>query len=257
MDTLEVLEAIKDVASRIIQPRFKQLDSDQIMEKNPGDLVTVADREAEVELTRILQDAFYGCAVVGEEAVSADPGVLNAVGHSDQLFVVDPVDGTKNFVAGRPEFGVMVAEMRGWEPVRSWIWQPEMETSWVAERGAGISRNGEAFTRPVVDRAPIVASSTPGDTAEGSDLVLQDTWWACAHDYPHLVAGTCDALIYRSTNPWDHVPGLVMLNEIGGVMRYASGQPYHGLRVEGGLYACANPDYSDLVHSVTQSLAGE
>lgn len=253
MDTLEVLEAIKDVASRIIEPRFRQLETDQVMEKNPGDLVTVADREAEVELTHILEMAFYGCTVVGEEAVSADPGILSSIGHSDQLFVVDPVDGTKNFVAGRPEYGVMVAEMRGWEPVRSWIWQPETKTAWVAERGAGITRNGEQFVRPTKHRAPIVASSTPSDVGSHDGVEVRDTWWACAHDYPHLIEGTCDALIYRSTNPWDHIPGLVMLNEVGGHIRYNSGQPYQGVRLDGGLYAYAAPDMADPIRSFVEN----
>ena len=56
---------------------------------------------------------------------------------ADHAFTVDPVDGTKNFVNGSKDHAVMVAEVRGGEVVRGWIWQPQHETAYVAERGAG------------------------------------------------------------------------------------------------------------------------
>ena len=76
---------------------------EQINEKTPGDLVTIADHEAEARLTEALAGLIPGSRVVGEEAVSVDPGLLDGL---DQgcVWLVDPLDGTGNFVAGSPHF---------------------------------------------------------------------------------------------------------------------------------------------------------
>ena len=73
---------------------------------------------------------------------------------ADHAFTVDPVDGTKNFVKGSPDHAVMVAEVRGGESVRAWIWQPQHERAYVAERGAGAWRNGERLSRARAGRRP-------------------------------------------------------------------------------------------------------
>ena len=74
MDTDEVLTLLREVADEVVNPRFRTLTDDQIAEKNPGDLVTVADREAEVRITAALQAAYPDALVLGEEATAADDG---------------------------------------------------------------------------------------------------------------------------------------------------------------------------------------
>ena len=68
---------MKQVAAEVITPRFRSLTAGEVVEKNPGDLVTVADREAEVLLTRALTESFPGAVVLGEEAHAADHGILD------------------------------------------------------------------------------------------------------------------------------------------------------------------------------------
>ena len=104
------------------------------MEKNPGDLVTVADREAEELITARLTAAYPDAVVLGEEAHAADHSLMDRYLAAEHAFTVDPVDGTKNFVHGSPDHAVMVAETLAGETVRAWIWQPEHEVAWVAER---------------------------------------------------------------------------------------------------------------------------
>ena len=72
VETDEVLTLLQEVAEEVINPRFRSLDDDQITEKNPGDLVTVADREAEVLITAALQAAYPDALILGEEATHAD-----------------------------------------------------------------------------------------------------------------------------------------------------------------------------------------
>jgi hypothetical protein len=142
VDTLAVLSLIQDVADRVITPRFRDLTAGQVAEKNPGDLVTVADHEAEVLLTQALRAAYPDAVMLGEEAHASDPGLLAAFRRADHAFTIDPVDGTKNFVHGSPDHAVMVAEVRAGSTVRAWLWQPQHEAAYVAERGAGAQRNG-------------------------------------------------------------------------------------------------------------------
>ena len=115
LTTGEVLRLLQDVAAEVITPRFRSLSGDQITEKNPGDLVTVADREAEVRITAALQHAYPDALVLGEEATASDDSVEERFRQADHAFTVDPVDGTKNFVAGSPLHAVMAAELRDGE----------------------------------------------------------------------------------------------------------------------------------------------
>ncbi len=143
-----MLTLLQEVADEVINPRFRTLDSDQIAEKNPGDLVTVADREAETLITAALRAAYPDALVLGEEAYAADDSLMDRFLAADHAFTVDPVDGTKNFVKGSKDHAVMASEVRGGEVVRGWIWQPQHQTAYVAELGAGAFRDGVRLTRP-------------------------------------------------------------------------------------------------------------
>ena len=137
LSTDAVLDLLREVAAEVITPRFRSLADGEVMEKNPGDLVTVADHEAEVLITDRLMAAYPDAVVLGEEAYAADHTLMERYLAAEHAFTVDPVDGTKNFVHGSPDHAVMVAETLGGETVRGWIWQPEHDVAVVAERGAG------------------------------------------------------------------------------------------------------------------------
>src|SRR5690606_6446942 len=118
----------------------------EVEEKAPGEVVTVADREAEALIAARLR-AVVDAPVVGEESVADDPGRLAALPEAPVAWVVDPLDGTANFVAGRPEFAVMAALVRGGETVAAWIVRPVDGSVYVAEKGAGAWRDGVRLHR--------------------------------------------------------------------------------------------------------------
>lgn len=231
MDTDEVTALLQDVAAEVVTPRFRSLSAEDVGEKDPGDLVTVADREAEVLLTDALRAAYPDALVLGEEATADDPSVLDRYAAADHAFTVDPVDGTKNFVHGSPDHAVMAAELRRGEVVRSWIWQPQHELMYVAERGAGAWRNGERLRTAPPAGDPVgwdvrtSRRSWVGRHHPATGLISL-TWVACGVDYPRLVEGACDALLYKSTKPWDHAPGQLLLTEAGGELRHLDGRAY-------------------------------
>ncbi|GAA3675774.1 inositol monophosphatase family protein [Nocardioides ginsengisoli] len=248
MDTDAVLRLLQDVAAEVINPRFRALADEQIAEKNPGDLVTVADHESEALITAALHAAHPDALVLGEEAMAADETLLERFATAEHAFTVDPVDGTKNFVNGSPDHAVMVSEVRGGEVVRGWIWQPQHERAYVAERGAGAWLNGERLTVSPDGAAPY---RTARRSWVGSDLVglgtLQLTWACCGVDYPHLIAGDAAALVYNRSMPWDHLPGSLILTEAGGTIGRHDGGPLDPRRLAGGIVAAPDRATYDAV----------
>ena len=259
METDAVLALLKDVAEEVINPRFRALADEEIHEKNPGDLVTVADRESEQLITEALRRAYPDALVLGEEATAADAALLDRYRSAPHAFTVDPVDGTKNFVRGSVDHAVMVAEVRGAEVVRSWIWQPQREQAYVAERGAGAWRNGERLVRPPIGAGlrGVTARSNWIGRALGTLQALDITWVCCGVDYPKVVEGSADYALYRRAKPWDHAPGLLLLSEAGGFVGTFDGSPYRPQDTPPfGLISAADRSTYDLVQGLVHGLPG-
>lgn len=226
MQTTEVSALIVDVCARIILPRFQALTEDQIIYKRPGDLVTVADREAEIELARALRASAPDALIVGEETVFTRPDAIRGLPGAEHAWVIDPIDGTRNFVAGSPDFAVMVAEVKRGETTRGWIWQPRHDALYVAERGAGVELNGTPLARFAGAARPWRVAVWPGGLRQHLEgIEMRPTRGSCAIDYPALARGDLEGLAYRSLNPWDHLPGTLMVTELGG-QALADGLPY-------------------------------
>ncbi len=104
-------------------------------EKRGADLVTEADQAAEATILAVLRAAYPDVGIISEECGSL-PGTAG------DTWVVDPLDGTNNFVAGIPQVGVTIALVRGKEAVLGVVYQPMADVLWQARRGEGARRNG-------------------------------------------------------------------------------------------------------------------
>lgn len=177
---------------------------------------------------------------------------MSAFIEADHAFTVDPVDGTKNFVNGSPDHAVMVAELRGGEVCRSWIWQPQHQTAYVAELGGGVERNGERLTAPPPVDPPRGATSRRAWVGQelGDLPPLRLTWVCCGVDYPKLVEGAVDFVLYGRGLPWDHAPGSLMLQELGGVLGRTDGHAYSPLVTDGPLLAARDVATFDRVRAL-------
>ena len=249
LTTDAVLDLVRTVAAEVVTPRFRSLSESQIDEKKPGDLVTVADHEAEELITSALLEAYPDAVVLGEEAHAADSELLARFRAASHGFTVDPVDGTKNFVNGSPDHAVMVSEVVDGEAVRGWIWQPEHEVAWVAERGAGVRRNGEPVVREPAGPQPRGATSIwsrRGRQPVGLPA-LRGSWVCCGIDYPRLLEGEADYLLYGHTNAWDHLPGTLMVREAGGAVAHRDGTPYTARSESPGLVVASDAETLRLV----------
>ncbi|MFJ1751533.1 inositol monophosphatase family protein [Kitasatospora sp. NPDC088134] len=259
----KVTEILVEASAEVVEPRFRALAEGEVMEKAPGEVVTVADREAERIITRRLRE-LLPVPVVGEEAVAADPALALALRDEPAAWLVDPVDGTKNFVAGHPAYAVMASLVRHGETVASWIWQPVTRIAYTAERGAGAWRDGERLTlaraadrpeqwtgilktrylpRPQADRllanAAALGPVEPGRGAAGIE-------------YPLVAGGSHDFLLYWRTLPWDHAPGSLLVTEAGGRSARFDGAPYRPdpLGDAHGLLVASDPEQWDTLREL-------
>lgn len=257
MDTDQVLALVQEVAAEVVTPRFRSLRRGEVSRKQLHAPVTVADREAEHLITRALRAAFPGALVLGEEAVAADPAVLDRFGAAEHAFTVDPVDGTRQFVRGSADHAVMLAELRGREVVRSWIWQPQHQRAYVAELGSGAWCGARRLHRAPVEAAvPLAARRTWPGRALGVLRSLRHTSTCCGIDYPRLVEGEADHAVSVRPRPWDHAPGSLLLAEAGGVVGTTGGHRYRpqGPR-PGVLVAAADRATYDLVRAAITPFA--
>lgn len=233
VDVPAVTALVEQVAYHLVLPRFRDLAEGEVTAKAPGDLVTVVDVAAEAAIVAGLSELAPGVPVVGEEAVAADLSVLDAL-RAPAAFLVDPIDGTRAFVEGAPDYAVMVALVSGGQAVAGWICLPSREQTWVAERGSGATCNGVAVTRVEPGDPPrVLLSPTRHLDAEAAvraagdavDLSVEGPLW-CGRHYTALAGGELDALGYWSGWPWDHAPGSVLVRELGGAVLAADGSDY-------------------------------
>ncbi|GAA3924025.1 inositol monophosphatase family protein [Streptomyces gulbargensis] len=241
--TTEVEEAVRKAAAAEIMPRFRQLATHEIIEKNgPHDLVTVADRAAEADLTVSLTALLPGSVVVGEEAVHADPAVYGALGGDAPVWIVDPVDGTRQFVHGDPAFCTLVALARRGEILASWTFAPALDEFAVAVRGRGATLNGQRIRAgsPAAGAVLEVATSHPDYTTPDQKRALLglDTegvrprpCGSAGLEYLAVARGALDAVAFSWEYAWDHAAGLLLVAEAGGAHATLTGEAF---RIAGG-----------------------
>jgi fructose-1,6-bisphosphatase/inositol monophosphatase family enzyme len=247
----EVVQLLRTAARQEIMPRFRKLAPGAVRAKTgPNDLVTEADVAAELLITAGLHRMFPGCLVVGEEATAADPALPGQLAAAELAFVVDPVDGTSNFVAGLPLFGVMVAAVSHGAVIAAAIHDPVGDDTAVALRGEGAwiwtPDGSRARLQVSVPSAPEAMTGCiswrymprPLQQAVVRNMVqlagVAD-YRCAAHEYRMLAAGHCDYLIFNRLMPWDHLPGSLLHQEAGGYSAHFDGSPYRPGDMTGGL----------------------
>lgn len=245
--TTAVQALMREAAERAILPHYRVLAAHEIVTKSANDVmtdvVTIADHEAETILGEGLARLLPEASIVGEEAVEADPAVLERLGDA-LCWIIDPLDGTNNFAAGKPPFGILIALAEYGETIAGWIYDVLSGRLCVATRGGGAFVAGERITaRPTGQNPPVAANSliymSPDRRAAvqagiAPHYTLVDIPRCAAEQYPRLALGQNDVAIFERTLPWDHAAGALFLNEAGGKAARPDGSAYrvdqHGQR---------------------------
>ncbi|MFN3701766.1 MAG: inositol monophosphatase family protein [Alphaproteobacteria bacterium] len=247
----KVAALIREASARFILPRYKALKDGEVSSKSgPNDLVTLADIEAEAFLAEALPDILRGSVVIGEESVSRGESDLSAITQLDQaVWVVDPVDGTYNFVHGGREFGVMVALVQGGECIAGWIYDVLNDTLTRTTKGEGVYEETRQISIPplnvdeqrfedlIVHLSPkfFPAAIRQNIKAKAQSMDNIRSVGSAAHEYLKIVRGLSHSAVYCRLKPWDHLAGTLMVEEAGGFVqkwdksRYTPRDSYAGL----------------------------
>ena len=213
-------------AARGLQRDFGEVENLQVSVKGPGDFVTASDRRCEQILREELAKARPGYGFLGEE------GGATAGSDPESRWIIDPIDGTTNFIHGVPLFAIAIAIERAGEIVAGLIYNPVMDELFTAEKGRGAFLNDRRRLRVAARREmhdTLVACGLPHRGNAGNELFraelaimqgrvagLRRTGSACL-DLAYVAAGRFDAYWERGLKPWDLAAGIVLVREAGGI----------------------------------------
>lgn len=246
---------IRSVARDIVLPRYRNLAAHEVTEKAADDFVTIADHESELRLAEGLSAILPEALVIGEEACVADPALMDRFGEK-LVWIIDPIDGTGNFAAGRPPFGILIALAADGETRAGWLYDPLTGRMCHALAGKGAFIDGQRVQARESGMNPPIAGISllyldPGkrqaiiERARGG-LNMVDIPRCAAEQYPRVVLGQNDLALFERTLPWDHAAGALFVTEAGGRALRADGLPYRVDDPRTGLLAAASPRLWDL-----------
>jgi myo-inositol-1(or 4)-monophosphatase len=242
-----MLKAARKAARSLIKD-FREVEQLQVSAKGPGDFVSRADREAE----RIIRDelmsarpAYGWLAEESGETPGADP---------TRRWIVDPLDGTSNFLHGLPHWAISIALEHKGEVVAAVVHDPVKDETFWAEKGQGAWLNDRMRLRVSARRQmaeALFATGVPFGARRTLPATLRDLsrlmpacagvrrWGSAALDLAYVAAGRFDGFWEREIHPWDVAAGMLIVREAGGLVE--------ALRPEekvfgSGTILCANPD---------------
>ncbi len=249
----EVEALLREAADQIVMPLWKNLGKEDVTEKSAGDLTTTADTRCEAFLSSHLPGLIEGSLVLGEESVHDDPGLLAALHTDAPVWVIDPLDGTRYFAAGQPQFAIMVCLIQSGTTIGAWILKPLDGLLTSAERGCGAFHGCERLTVDTsslpLERARGVAMTwylpdslkPTAEAASGTFLFIERT--RCAgYNYPSFARSELHFLFFYRTLVWDHAPGVLIAQEAGGLVRRLDGTEYSPVDDLKGLLCATNRD---------------
>jgi myo-inositol-1(or 4)-monophosphatase len=222
---LEALEAAARAGGRVLVDAFSSLDSLHVRSKGPSDFVSEADLASENAIRAVLMAALPDAAWRGEETGFSE-------GSSTHEFVVDPLDGTTNFLCGIPHFAVSIALRQTDQTICGVVYQPLTDEMFAATAGAGATRNGapicvstRAHWEQVVLATGIPNRGSAHHLSFAAELAkIRDRvggvrrFGSAALDLAWVACGRFDAFWERGLKPWDVAAGNVLVREAGGVV---------------------------------------
>lgn len=209
-------------AGSVLLRHMGKLDSLSVFEKDRQDYASEVDNLAEAEIIRELKRAFPDAAFLAEES--------GAMGKGRQTFVIDPLDGTSNYLRGFPHFCISIALVENGEPTDAVIFDPLRNELFTASKGAGATLNDKKIRvgeRKDMTGAMLLTGFPPRersrlaiqlDTLRGLLSEAEDVrrTGSAALDLAYVAAGRIDAYFEAGVKAWDIAAGILLVREAGG-----------------------------------------
>lgn len=236
--TITVMIRAAFAAAKAMKRDFGEVEHLQVSEKGPGDFVSHADIKAE----RVLRESLLGTrseyGFLGEESSEVK-------GDGRNRWIVDPIDGTNNFVHGVPHFAISIGLERDGEIIAGVIYQPISDELFWAEKGSGafvdtpnarsrrlrVSGRKDPAQSLIATGMPLIGKGDHPAYQRSLAAVMEQTsgirrWGAASLDLAFVAAGRFDAFWEFGLKPWDVAAGIIMVREAGGLIGDIAGQPY-------------------------------
>ncbi|MDD3760795.1 MAG: inositol monophosphatase family protein [Acidithiobacillus sp.] len=220
-------QQLRRCAETIILPGYQRVASSR---KPDGSIVTSADIDSQNFLQDALLRRYPEIPLLGEEMSAAEQAEL--LRSAELLWCLDPLDGTSNFAAGVPVFGISLALLDNAGPLQAWIYDPTRETLFTARRGGGAFVNGTPLhTRQAPNlRATVGVVDYKRLTRELALRLLtqqpfhsQRNFGSCVLEWSWLAAGYYHFYLHGAQQLWDRAAGSLILQEAGGQMSTLDG----------------------------------
>ncbi len=219
-------------AAKILIRDFGEIENLQVSLKGPGDFVTASDKKVEKILINELQEARPSYSILSEEI-----GQIN----NDKSFkwIIDPIDGTANFLHGIPHFAISIGLEHDDEIICGIVYDPIKDEMFVAEKGNGSYLNNQRMR--VSSRSKlkdcIVFTGGPKLESKNKELAIEEykkfsskvlipirKLGSASLDMAYVAAGRCDGFWQRNLNYWDIAAGIILVKEAGGFVTDFEGE---------------------------------
>ena len=215
-------------ASRSLIRDFGEIENLQVSSKGPGDFVSSADKRTEKILIEELQKAHPEYGIITEET-----GIINK-SNINNRWIIDPIDGTMNFLNGVPQFAISIGYEENGEIVCGVIFNPIMNEMFIAEKGNGAYLNN---TRMRVSnkkkiKDALLVTGGPKGASQIKDKIFSEyinvsnnvsnvrKFGSAALDMAYVACGRFDGYWQRELNYWDIAAGIIILKEAGGFVDF-------------------------------------
>ena len=221
-------------AATIINRASIELDQLRVGRKGPNDFVTEVDQAAEQAIVDVLRAAYPDHAILAEESGASS----NLRDENENVWIIDPLDGTTNFIHGFPQYAISIALQQRGQITQAVIYDPTRNELFTATKGAGAFMNDKRLRVAKRDK---LADALIGTGFPYSDLSALDEYvkmfhvmtqksaglrrpGAAALDLAYVAAGRLDGFFEKNLKPWDMAAGALLVSEAGGIIANFSGE---------------------------------
>jgi len=219
-------------ASKILIRDFGEIENLQVSLKGPGDYVTASDKKVEKILIDELQKARPDYSILSEEI-----GEIN--NNESFKWIIDPIDGTSNFLHGIPHFAISIGLEHNKEIICGIVYDPIKDEMFTAEKGNGAYINNQRMRVSARSKLKdcIIFSGGPRYASDNKELAFEEykkfsskvstairKFGSAALDMAYVAAGRCDGFWQRDLNYWDIAAGIILVKESGGFVTDFNGE---------------------------------
>jgi myo-inositol-1(or 4)-monophosphatase len=208
---LNVMIKASEKASKVLIRDFGEIEKLQVSKKGPSDFVTNSDIKAEKIIIEELKKARPNYSIISEENGTENNKDKN------NTWIIDPIDGTINFLHGIPHFAISIALKSNEEIISGLIFDPIKNEIFFAEKENGAFFNNHRIRVSKKNEINNCLFATGGETKQELDLPYRKSGCA-ALDMAYVAAGRYDGYFQHNLNLWDIAAGIILIKEAGGVL---------------------------------------